>query len=115
MSDLVLTIESDGEGPLVYSDSERGPASAAAAASKAKAKGKKQHKKREKLALEKGKKRARDEDDEAMADKMDAGFQFDAFGGGELGAAAVRNGSKKYGRTDAWVSQAQTCKAELLY
>ena len=72
-------------------------------------------KKREKLALEKGKKRARDEDDEAMADKMDAGFQFDAFGGGELGAAAVRNGSKKYGRTDAWVSQAQTCKAELLY
>ena len=99
MSDLVLTIDSDGEAPPAF-ESSRKPAPGSN-----KAKGKKQQqaqKKREKVALEKGKKRAREEDgDEAEDGRMDAGFQFDAFGGGELGRTSST--SKKYSRTDAWV------------
>lgn len=98
MSDLVLTIDSDGEGPLVYSDSEARAAPANVEAGKGK-KSKKPSKKREKLALQtdsKGKKRAADQDDVAM----DTGFQFDAFGGGDV---HLHGRSKKYARTDAWV------------
>lgn len=96
MSDLVLTIESDGEGPATFSDNEGRPAATS------RQKQKKTSKKREKLAMQvdsKGKKRAADQDDAGM----DAGFQFDAFGGGEL--HSLDRSSKKYARTDAWVSR----------
>ena len=97
MSDLILTIDSDDEQQPSLPIEDAVPTKQAKK-SKAKLNGK------SKVEL-KGKKRAREDDNEL--DGMDAGFQFDALGGGEMS-------SRKYGRRDAWASQiccsiASTC------